>query len=78
MTLIQEIEDFGFQTKAGSALKNFIPWIKLKELIEAIKYPHPKCVGLYPVVIYFADEKEKDQFIEIVRGLKPNLTPYSL
>jgi hypothetical protein len=32
----------------------------------------------YPVVLYFAEEKDRDEFIEIVRDAHPNLEPRRL
>ena len=38
----------------------------------------PKDMNKYPCVIYFASEEAKDEFIDILKQAKPNLTVSSL
>ena len=43
-----------------------------------LKAPVPQLEGTYPVVLYFANDEDRDYFIEIVKAAKPGLQAVKL
>ncbi len=46
--------------------------------LRALQYPDARIAGSFPVVLYFATDSEREDFIRILQLAKPNLTSTSL
>lgn len=69
---VLDIEAGGFD---GAFANVRLPQDKIAELIQSLcKVPvHKALAGTFPVVCYFGNTADRDEFVELVKGAKPGM-----